>query len=557
MDPSTDAVTRALTGMLPFIVLAAALLSLPVCFGLLHLYRRAVLAGMNRLAGVAVAPAVPAVRGAPPMALRVLRLHARTPAEPAGVDAAALRRARRGPWRAAALYAFAGGVYALVMAVGWLLATRDPHPGAVKFAVLAWSYAWPALLAVLMVAAYDRRRRAIVLGTYAGVFALLAAAALARSPALGVLQLPLYWLITNAAPTLLLASFLWRPIRAVGPLVLVFLLMVAIGSQLLLSIAAADERLLRGIAEFGFALGLGGHGVFFAMIVLGMLAFAALGWPLLRWLGRRYEAKRFSDQAISVDALFLLFGVVQSIGLAFEGPWWILTGLVAFAGFKTVALLGMRLMHAGEVAGRTLLLLRVFRLGRRSERLFDRLRRHWQPLGTIRMIAGPDLVTSTVEPHEFLEFVSGRLARQFVPDRADLERRLAGLDRRPDPDGRFRIHEFFCRADTWQMTMERLAGDSDAVLMDLRSFAPANQGCRYEIGRLLDGVDLARVVLLVDDSTDRAFLDATLAQAWSEIGVHSPNRRTPAPALRVFHLHDASEAALLALTSHLLSRASM
>ena len=56
----------------------------------------------------------------------------------------------------------------------------------------------------------------------------------------------------------------------------------------------------------------------------------------------------------------------------------------------------------------TLLLLRVFALGHRSERLFDALSKRWLRAGSISMIAGPDLVTSTVEPHEFLDFINVR-----------------------------------------------------------------------------------------------------------------------------------------------------
>jgi hypothetical protein len=78
------------------------------------------------------------------------------------------------------------------------------------------------------------------------------------------------------------------------------------------------------------------------------------------------------------------------------------------------------------------------------------------------MIAGPDPVTSTVEPHEFLEFASGELAGRFVTGRPDLERRIAAIDRARDPDGRYRVNEFFCHADTWQMTMHRLV-ESDVV----------------------------------------------------------------------------------------------
>src|SRR4029078_9409413 len=127
----------------------------------------------------------------------------------------------------------------------------------------------------------------------------------------------------------------------------------------------------------------------------------------------------------------------------------------------------------------TLLLLRVFSLGSRSERLFDALSKRWLRAGCFSMIPGPDLVASTVEPHEFLDFMAGDLSRQFVRSDADLERRLQAMDLGPDPDGRYRVHEFFCYADTWQNTMRKLATGADAVLMDLRSFSPSNQGCIF------------------------------------------------------------------------------
>ena len=69
------------------------------------------------------------------------------------------------------------------------------------------------------------------------------------------------------------------------------------------------------------------------------------------------------------------------------------------------------------------------------------------------MIAGPDLVESTVEPHEFLEFLGGRLSRRFVRSDADVERRLEARHSGTDPDGRYRVNEFFCYADTWQYAM--------------------------------------------------------------------------------------------------------
>ncbi len=545
MNPESTGIstTVALTGVLPFVMLMAAALSLPLCFFLLWLYRRSVVKGMDASAGAQVVqPARVLQPTAPAAALSIRELSEAASGGDAVSGGAILRRAANGPWRTAAVYAIAGSAYAAVMTTGWLIATKDSALVWTKIALLFWTYFWPAVITVLLVAAYDRIRRVQLLAGYFGVLAVLIAVALTRNPQMRAVELPLYWLLTNGAETILLMTFLLRPIRAVGPLVLVFLLVVALGSQTLLSIAAADQGLLRAIAQVGFALGLSGIGVFVALILLGIIVFAALGWPLLRWIGRRYERKKLSDQSITVDSIWLLFGIVQSIGLAFEGAAWMLTGLVAFAAYKLIAALGFRaLRHARTTQPRTLLLLRVFRLGKRSERLFDKLRKHWQQVGCISMIAGPDLVTTTVEPHEFLEFVSGRLGRQFVAGSADLERRIAAMDTAPDPDGRYRVNEFFCRADTWQPTMQRLSDMSDTVLMDLRSFSPANQGCLFELGRLLDQVDLTRVVFLVDQTTDRRFLESTLERLWDEQSAGSPNVKSPAPVARLFSIRSQSE----------------
>jgi hypothetical protein len=118
----------------------------------------------------------------------------------------------------------------------------------------------------------------------------------------------------------------------------------------------------------------------------------------------------------------------------------------------------------------------VFSLGRRSERLFDALAKHWRHAGSIRLIAGPDLATTTVEPHEFLDFLSGKLARRFIDGPETLDLRISEMDLEPDRDGRFRVNDFFCHDNAWQMTLSRLVGDSDAVLMDLRGFSQENRG---------------------------------------------------------------------------------
>jgi hypothetical protein len=173
-------------------------------------------------------------------------------------------------------------------------------------------------------------------------------------------------------------------------------------------------------------------------------------------------------------------------------------------------------------------------LGKRSERLFDALGTHWRTGGSIWLIAGPDLATTTVEPHEFLDFLSGKLARRFIDGPETLGLRLSEADDEPDQDGRFRVNDFFCHDDIWRMVLSRLVGESDAVLMDLRGFSPRNDGCVFEIDELINVVPLGRVVFVVDETTDEPFLRHTVQRSWDRMRPTSPNRLSDSGQLRLF-----------------------
>jgi hypothetical protein len=541
--------TDMLTGMLPMMVLISSLLAVPVSFLLLRWYRSAVQKRMNSIsqAATAVAERDPA-RRAPSSTLRLETIDSSSIPFSRETALPAYRQAMRGPWRAAMIYTAAGACYALMMTAGWLAATQDDAIVPTKVLLLFWTYLWPAVLAVVLVAAYDRRRRLQVFGVYFFTFLAISAIGAIRNPEAGLGSLLLYWTIQNGPPTVLVVVFLLRPIRAVGPIVLAFLLVLVIGSESILLTVSADDAWLMAVVDVGLRFGLDASGMFAGMILLGMLVFGMLGWPLFRYLGNLYERKKLSDQSILLDALWLQFGVVQSIGFAFQSPAWVLTGLVAFAGYKLALRFGFRVLDGGRDGDPlTLLQLRVFALGKRSERLFDRLRKHWQYAGSITLVAGPDLVTSTVEPHEFLDFVSGRLGRRFVADDHDLERRIVVAEEDPAADGRYHVHEFFCHANTWRMTMERLAAASDAVMMDLRSFTPANQGCIFELSRLLDEIDLRQIVFLVDETTEIQFLEATLQRLWLRLSSDSPNQSAVSPTARFFPIKTQSERELSGL----------
>jgi hypothetical protein len=182
------------------------------------------------------------------------------------------------------------------------------------------------------------------------------------------------------------------------------------------------------------------------------------------------------------------------------------------------------------------LFLRVFGSARRSEKLFDLLVARWRYAGTVQLISGTDMARSRFEPDEFLDFVAGRFAERYISRPADVNEQLARTEARPDPDGRYRVHEFFCRADVWQETVVRLMQQTELVAMDLRGFTPERRGCVFELGALIDHVPLERMVLLVDRTTDMPRLRGTLEMVWASIAAESPNRSAASAQLRTIDL---------------------
>jgi len=390
-----------------------------------------------------------------------------------------------------------------------------------------------------LIAVPSRRSRVFGLVGYFVLGAIIATVVLVKNPALPFGQLLYLWLDLNAIPTLLLLIFLNRRIRAVGPLLLVFMIIGIAGATLTTSIVGRNPKLLKAVGEFAFSIGLSATGMMIGLHVIGFVACAIVAWLILDLLRQLYESKSISEQSITVDAMWLLFGIVNSIGLVFEGYRWIASGFVAFAIYKlaTAGLFGLfGFSRRAKREGRRLLLLRVFALGKRSEQLYDTVGKSWRSIGSMQMIAGPDLATTTIEPHEFLDFLSGKLDRRFIDNAHTLDLRIGQMDLLPDREGQFRVTEFFCHDDTWKMTLARLADGSDAVLMDLRGLSHANAGCVFEIHEIFNVVPLACAVFAIDDSTDQAFMRRTMEDAWHQVKDRSPNHRLAAGEIALVQL---------------------
>jgi hypothetical protein len=128
----------------------------------------------------------------------------------------------------------------------------------------------------------------------------------------------------------------------------------------------------------------------------------------------------------------------------------------------------------------------VFGYQRRTEALLDHLGQRWRFNGNVNILAGADLAGRTVDPGEMVSYLSGSFQSIYVRDSEELRRRLDRLDERRDPDGRFRVNDFFCYEGTWRETLEALLWRSDAVLMDLRGFTEGNSGCIFELEKLVE-----------------------------------------------------------------------
>jgi hypothetical protein len=341
-------------------------------------------------------------------------------------------------------------------------------------------------------------------------------------------------------PILLGAAIGIRRVRGVAPLAFATLLVFAIAP--LLGVRFTQWLLgTRWSIDWVFS----GPGIDAGIILLA-LPVGLLSWWRLKSLARAYEAKRFSDAQLLAHSWWLLFVVSHAVTLVNAHPGTV--SLLQIVGVSVVAyllfpfLLGqvLRWSQRGSTPPppRNLLLLRVFGDTRRTEALFKRIASRWQRFGPVTMIAAPDVVAGTVDPGDVLRFVTGDIDAGFITSQDDLTRRLATMDGEPDRDGRFRINEFCCRDDTWRATVVALIERADAVVMDLRGFTAQRRGCEFELQELGSRVSPGKIVLVVDDSTDRPLIAQLAPTGRAPMRMIDVHRHNPAQT-------DAAFAALL------------
>jgi pimeloyl-ACP methyl ester carboxylesterase len=430
------------------------------------------------------------------------------------------RIATRTPMRAAVVFALAGVAHAGVATVVKFLVTETQFYPKLTVATI-FAHAWPVLPTVVIVALANRRMQFV----WPALF--VAAVLLVSGPYRTLIAA--LWLTQMLVPTaaMFVVANWWM--KSIGPVMLVFMSVFFFG--LLVSPFAAYNAMHR-------ALGLDNASLILMVMLFLVLLFTLAACVFLARVGRRYAGKRVSDQLLVLNLYWLLVTVWQCLLLAPEYGAWAATGLLAYVAYRLVLAVGLRRFRS-EAEGREnvkLLLLRVFGSASRSERALEELGLRWRYAGSIQLIAGEDLALANLEPDELVDFLTLRLSSHFVKNREQLARKESEVDLKPDPDGRFRVNEFFCDNAIWREALLRLVGKNDLVLMDLRGFGGSNMGVVYELTQLINVKPMHKTVMIFDSTTDMGLVRQVLSEAWHRMRDDSPNPRTPAEPLRMLRV---------------------
>jgi hypothetical protein len=388
-----------------------------------------------------------------------------------------------------------------------------------------WENTWPLVPALAALLVLDRRATVRLVGWYlligvASVLLFTLAGQILRGTFNMAPITNVYWMVLSLAwsvwlPLILILLSGWRRIRAVMPLALAGTLAFGFALMLFreLLILVFDLGPVRfAILELSALTSV--NFAYYGLFLLMSLPVGLLAWTLLRGLAGRFERKRFSDVQLIVDCWWAIVAAEQAALLSTKlGLGAIAGSVAAFAAYRLVVGLALRGRSQGQT-GKRLLLLRVFGYQSRTESLFDRLAQAWRFHGPVQLIAGVDLASRTADPGDMLKLLSGALDTQYVASAADVTSRMARLDCKRDPDGRFRVNDVYCHDDTWRPAVQVFLDASDGVLMDVRSFSQQNQGCVFELEQLLLRLPTEAIVLVVDKSADLQLLGATLERSW-------------------------------------------
>lgn len=169
-----------------------------------------------------------------------------------------------------------------------------------------------------------------------------------------------------------------------------------------------------------------------------------------------------------------------------------------------------------------LLALRVF--GTPHLGNFLELISNWKYFGTLLRLDGPDTVGFKVS--DFVHYFEGKLDDSIVKNEQELNRALASFSYQANASLRFATNSMQCTNATWKQAIQALYEKADLIVMDMSALSEKNQGIAYELGKTIQEFPLTRVIILIDDTTDKTVLNNLLTKICQDISEGSPNYQT-------------------------------
>lgn len=430
-----------------------------------------------------------------------------------GVDLIRQNRTARGKLRLA-LALICVVLAAIIAAVAQAAYVADGFSWRRLF-TLTLIYTWPAVPTIGLLERWPRGRIFFISLQYV---ALSSAVVMLNSDENQRFLPVLFWLFSEQLPLLLIVFFMTGPrLRSTGPYLILVFFLLSVSS--LMGLNALEHGLSGGVDTWIVDLIMLTN----VYVVFGLFSIAPwlVAFFPLRFFARRlamaYQRKAFSEPLYLAAGLWLITLLIQALTLSHSINWRAYHLLWAGLLFP-VFIRAMRPALKPRHQPPTLLLLRVFRGDNSIEALFDRVIERWRYSGNTLLIAGKDLALRNLEPDELFGFLSGRLRERFITDAERLRQVAETLDLSSDPDGRYRVNEFFCFDSTWKMVLETLVGKADRVLMDLRGYTTEREGCSHELSVLADKPHLRKLVILFDKQTDKTSAECLLAD--SRLKIH-------------------------------------
>lgn len=446
----------------------------------------------------------------------------------------ATRRVRRA-------YLMAGLAYAAVTCT-WAATLYDGTIASRGQAM--WAFLMPQLILITWSIRWPLWRRILLVVLYAGIGTAVLLLLWPKSPKQGLL-IASYLFDFLIVPFLVLLFLFLRPLRAVATLfvaaaieigsIALYILLVRPGAVAggfkdvaahasaaglgMANIAAGiviAVMLLRGrraVRLAGFAVALAGailldHGFVHhdlppAVTAFGFVAVAVLeiyivwaAFKAIASLNLTGDLMQAHLGWILLTAYFMCFAVFSTKRAT--ATWGFAVAIVVFVAVLHLLLWSIRKSRPPEAPMR-LLFLRVFRRSRAGDDVLRDLDDTWRRVGAVDLIAGTDVASRTTTSTTLEAFLLLHADEEFLKPEDDVDARLARRRLAIEMDARYPVNAVYCYRSTWQRAFARLAGGTNAVLMDLRGFSAANKWCEFELRSLLRYFDAERIVLLADD----------------------------------------------------------